>query len=93
MTHNLPVDSPAVPPSAGANQLFRGFSYVAPSAFADFPEVSKKILNQCWFCLGIIFIFYIFEKDGTFYSLSLLCITQGRCKALPRLLYLSTFVF
>ncbi|NP_001296628.1 ribosomal protein S6 kinase 2 beta [Hydra vulgaris] len=28
-------DSPAVPPSAGANQLFRGFSYVAPSVLSS----------------------------------------------------------
>lgn len=28
-------DSPAVPPSAGANQLFRGFSYVDTSAYTD----------------------------------------------------------
>ena len=30
-TNREPKDSPVVPPSAGANQLFRGFSYVAPS--------------------------------------------------------------
>lgn len=27
----IPTDSPGVPPSAGAHQLFRGFSFVAPA--------------------------------------------------------------
>lgn len=31
-------DSPAVPPSAGANQLFRGFSYIAPNVYSDFAD-------------------------------------------------------
>lgn len=34
-TNREAKDSPAVPPSAGANQLFRGFSYVAPHLFGS----------------------------------------------------------
>ena len=33
-TSKLPTDSPGVPPSATANALFRGFSYVAPAILA-----------------------------------------------------------
>ena len=29
------IDSPGVPPSATAHELFRGFSYVAPSLLDD----------------------------------------------------------
>jgi len=39
-------DSPAVPPSAGANQLFRGFSYVAPNVFSDFPDGVMQSLEE-----------------------------------------------
>jgi len=41
-TSRTPKDSPAVPPSAGANQLFRGFSYVAPSVFPDFESIVEE---------------------------------------------------
>jgi len=34
-TSRTPKDSPAVPPSAGSNQLFRGFSYVAPTVYEE----------------------------------------------------------
>lgn len=34
-TNREAKDSPAVPPSAGANQLFRGFSYVAPNVLCS----------------------------------------------------------
>lgn len=37
-TSRTPKDSPGIPPSAGAHQLFRGFSFVAPSL----PEVDGK---------------------------------------------------
>lgn len=30
-----PVDSPGIPPSAGAHQLFRGFSFVATGLMED----------------------------------------------------------
>lgn len=31
----IPVDSPGIPPSAGAHQLFRGFSFVATGLMED----------------------------------------------------------
>eukprot|EP00794_Sanderia_malayensis_P000599 gene598-1260_t len=34
-TSRTPKDSPAVPPSAGSNQLFRGFSYIAPTVYEE----------------------------------------------------------
>uniref|UniRef100_A0A915Q7Z3 Ribosomal protein S6 kinase n=1 Tax=Setaria digitata TaxID=48799 RepID=A0A915Q7Z3_9BILA len=34
-TKKTPRDSPALPPSATAHELFRGFSYVAPSLFSN----------------------------------------------------------
>jgi len=51
----LYVDSPAVPPSAGANQLFRGFSYVDPTeALTEVPEVSSCFVVL--FCKAIVTI-------------------------------------
>ena len=34
-TKKTPKDSPALPPSAAAHQLFRGFSFVAPTIFEE----------------------------------------------------------
>lgn len=45
-TSRDPKDSPAVPPSAGANQLFRGFSYVDPSALTEVPEEAMELVNN-----------------------------------------------
>ncbi|KAF8562621.1 hypothetical protein P879_06012 [Paragonimus westermani] len=44
-TSITPFDSPALPPSASAHALFRGFSYVAPSFFTNsdsLPATSKE---------------------------------------------------
>lgn len=34
-TKKTPMDSPAIPPSAAAHELFRGFSFVAPTIFEE----------------------------------------------------------
>lgn len=44
-TSREPRDSPAVPPSAGANQLFRGFSYIDPSVLTDVPEEAMELVT------------------------------------------------
>uniref|UniRef100_A0A0R3RFI3 Ribosomal protein S6 kinase n=1 Tax=Elaeophora elaphi TaxID=1147741 RepID=A0A0R3RFI3_9BILA len=46
-TKKSPNDSPALPPSATAHELFRGFSYVAPSILSsDKPGLSVNALNS-----------------------------------------------
>ncbi|CAJ0938338.1 unnamed protein product [Ranitomeya imitator] len=45
-TSRTPKDSPGIPPSAGAHQLFRGFSFVAPSlAEVDGKSSTSPILS------------------------------------------------
>jgi len=39
------VDSPGVPPSATAHELFRGFSYVAPSLLDDIDPTATVVCN------------------------------------------------
>lgn len=48
-TNREAKDSPAVPPSAGANLLFRGFSYVAPSLMSPDDPVLGAILETSAF--------------------------------------------
>uniref|UniRef100_A0A1I7VMT6 Ribosomal protein S6 kinase n=1 Tax=Loa loa TaxID=7209 RepID=A0A1I7VMT6_LOALO len=44
-TKKTPHDSPALPPSATAHELFRGFSYVAPSILSnDKPSLSVSVI-------------------------------------------------
>ena len=39
------TDSPGVPPSATAHELFRGFSYVAPSLLDDVDHSTTVVCN------------------------------------------------
>ena len=39
------TDSPGVPPSATAHELFRGFSYVAPSLLDDVDHAETVVCN------------------------------------------------
>jgi len=39
------TDSPGVPPSATAHELFRGFSYVAPSLLDDVDHAATVVCN------------------------------------------------
>ncbi|XP_063810787.1 ribosomal protein S6 kinase alpha-1 isoform X2 [Pseudophryne corroboree] len=41
-TSRTPKDSPGIPPSAGAHQLFRGFSFVAPTLNEEDGKTSKS---------------------------------------------------
>lgn len=41
----LPSDSPGVPPSATAHELFRGFSYVAPTLLDDVDHSTTVVCN------------------------------------------------
>lgn len=47
-TSKTPKDSPGVPPSANAHELFRGFSYVAPMLIEESPQpqISQKFDNH-----------------------------------------------
>ena len=50
-----------MPPSAGANQLFRGFSYVDPTALTEVPEVSLGILvDKLHVTMSKTFLLYSF---------------------------------
>jgi len=40
------TDSPGVPPSATAHELFRGFSYVAPSLLDDVDHSATVVCNS-----------------------------------------------
>lgn len=44
-TSKTPKDSPGVPPSANAHELFRGFSYVAPMLMDDGSDTSSSSRN------------------------------------------------
>ncbi|XP_075051877.1 ribosomal protein S6 kinase alpha-1 isoform X2 [Mixophyes fleayi] len=44
-TSRTPRDSPGIPPSAGAHQLFRGFSFVAPSINEDVKTSVSPVLS------------------------------------------------
>uniref|UniRef100_A0AC34GG58 AGC-kinase C-terminal domain-containing protein n=1 Tax=Panagrolaimus sp. ES5 TaxID=591445 RepID=A0AC34GG58_9BILA len=49
-TTKTPSDSPALPPSAAAHELFRGFSFVAPHMYEQ--QISDaEILTQPWLAL------------------------------------------
>ncbi|KAM9320715.1 ribosomal protein S6 kinase alpha-1 isoform 2-T2 [Gastrophryne carolinensis] len=58
-TSRTPKDSPGIPPSAGAHQLFRGFSFVAPSLI-DKDSVAPPPLSFIVYIL--ICIFFSFTK-------------------------------
>ncbi|VBB31157.1 unnamed protein product, partial [Acanthocheilonema viteae] len=46
-TKKTPHDSPALPPSATAHELFRGFSFVAPSILSsDKPNLSVNVITS-----------------------------------------------
>ena len=40
------LDSPGIPPSATAHELFRGFSYVAPTLFINEGNSTSTIIDQ-----------------------------------------------
>jgi hypothetical protein len=40
------LDSPGVPPSAAAHELFRGFSYVAPSLLEDNNSAATVVVHS-----------------------------------------------
>ena len=46
MTDIVVTDSPGVPPSATAHELFRGFSYVAPSLLDDVDHSETVVCNS-----------------------------------------------
>uniref|UniRef100_A0A4W5LWY2 non-specific serine/threonine protein kinase n=1 Tax=Hucho hucho TaxID=62062 RepID=A0A4W5LWY2_9TELE len=52
-TSRTPKDSPGVPPSAGAHQLFRGFSFVAP-AMLDEEGTAVQALYHRYVCVWSI---------------------------------------
>ncbi|KAI1726895.1 ribosomal protein S6 kinase 2 beta [Ditylenchus destructor] len=45
-TKKTPKDSPALPPSAAAHELFRGFSFIAPTIFEDDTEDASRYVVQ-----------------------------------------------
>ncbi|XP_061176559.1 ribosomal protein S6 kinase 2 alpha-like [Saccostrea echinata] len=45
-TTRTPKDSPGIPPSATAHELFRGFSFVAPALLGEENHVSNSILDN-----------------------------------------------
>ncbi|XP_052087652.1 ribosomal protein S6 kinase 2 beta-like [Mytilus californianus] len=45
-TSRTPKDSPGIPPSATAHELFRGFSFVAPALLDDNREVKNPLLDN-----------------------------------------------
>ncbi|KAH8021503.1 hypothetical protein HPB51_015899 [Rhipicephalus microplus] len=51
-TSKTPEDSPGVPPSANAHELFRGFSFVAPSLTEDDYVKSKDNQSSKWYGLS-----------------------------------------
>jgi len=51
-------DSPGVPPSANAHELFRGFSFVAPCLLADADHI-KSPENRNYDSINAIFPSYI----------------------------------
>ena len=46
VTQKCLVDSPGIPPSATAHELFRGFSFVAPALLDDNHEVKNPLLDN-----------------------------------------------
>lgn len=48
MLHFFPLltDSPGIPPSATAHELFRGFSFVAPALLGEDNHVRNPILDN-----------------------------------------------
>lgn len=40
------IDSPGIPPSATAHELFRGFSFVAPALLGEDNHVANPILDN-----------------------------------------------
>uniref|UniRef100_A0A673ZIX8 non-specific serine/threonine protein kinase n=1 Tax=Salmo trutta TaxID=8032 RepID=A0A673ZIX8_SALTR len=68
-TSRTPKDSPGVPPSAGAHQLFRGFSFVAPAMLdeegAKEPTVVQALYHRC-VCVCVWFIQQLHGKNVLF---------------------------
>uniref|UniRef100_A0A7N8YFS9 non-specific serine/threonine protein kinase n=1 Tax=Mastacembelus armatus TaxID=205130 RepID=A0A7N8YFS9_9TELE len=62
-TAKTPKDSPGIPPSANAHQLFKGFSFVAPTPMDE--NKSSPLVRQ-WFTVLIFFNFYFISE--TIYS-------------------------
>ena len=50
-------DSPGIPPSATAHELFRGFSFVAPALLDDNHEAPNPLDNQISLAKVSILIF------------------------------------
>ena len=88
MLHFFPLltDSPGIPPSATAHELFRGFSFVAPALLGEDNHVRNPILDN-QIALKSVSSDQLLDNPGNRYNTVLQWMMCVRCDIYIQLMY------